>query len=42
MELSRKFSDSYIHIEKMEELMEKIREKDDISEENKKEYLFKN
>ncbi len=42
MELSRKFSDSYIHIEKMEELMEKIREKDDISEENKKEYIFKN
>ncbi len=42
IELSKKFSDSYIHIEKMTELMEKIKEKDNINEVNKKEYVFKN
>lgn len=42
IELSKKFSDSYIHIEKMNEMMENIKENDDVNEDNKKEYIFKN
>ncbi|MDD3302688.1 MAG: ABC transporter ATP-binding protein [Candidatus Gracilibacteria bacterium] len=42
IELSKKFSDSYIHIEKMNELIEKISEKGNDNEKNKKEYIFKN
>lgn len=42
IELSKKFSDSYIHIEKMNEMMENIKETDEIGEVNKKEYIYKN
>lgn len=40
-DLSKKFSDLYIHIEKMQEMMERISEKEDIKEENKKIFNYK-
>lgn len=42
LELSTKFTDSYIHIEKMNEMLENISEKSDKSEEEKCEYIYKN
>lgn len=41
VDLSKKFSDSYIHVERMQEMIEKISEKEDIKEENKKNFNYK-
>ena len=41
IELSKKFTDNYIHIEKMQEMLENISEKEDKNEIKKKEYIFK-
>ncbi|MDD5770361.1 MAG: ABC transporter ATP-binding protein [Candidatus Gracilibacteria bacterium] len=42
IELSKKFSDNYIHIEKMQEMLENISEKENNNENHKKEYIFIN
>jgi ABC-type multidrug transport system fused ATPase/permease subunit len=40
--ISKKFSDNFIHIEKMEEMIEKIKEKNEINEKDKKEFIYVN
>lgn len=40
-QLSKNFSDNYIHIEKMEELLEKIKEKEDEKDGKKENFIYK-